>query len=455
MQALYLDKKLLNHSLLQTIARVNRPYNELKGHGLILDYYGIFDHLNEARNYRPDELGDVAFPFDTILEHFRKTFQEIWGLRVGVRESLVVVVPAGLGREKVQQLVSGKADWIAARLAEFDTVRHLIHKPVGARPQTFDLPALAESWRVAYREMRRPTVGATTDQPGRIVVYGAVSDVEACHAALRRWLARHATKTLPPWLERVAAQCGHTPTDISIKNQRTRWGSCAPSGRISLNCKLLFLPRELVRYVMVHEICHLLEANHSGHFWAHVQVSGTRQLRQSAPRRQRRHPAPLPLRARCMPEQAAVTLGEVRWRLETAGHRNLHDRHRRLQQQLARAAQAHVEVVLGGHLPHITLEQALDLPPRHTHQRGDLVQRERLLDVGLHQGGGFDEVLVVQAHPRLQRDVLAVLVVADAVQDELLGDQRCDAAPQVLPDDVQHFGRPRRRPHTRWAAVGV
>lgn len=191
-------------------------------------------------------------------------------LRVGAREGLVVVVPAGLRREKVQQLVSGKADWIAARLAEFDTVRHLIHQPVGARSQAFDLPALAESWRVEYREMRRPTVGATTDQPGRIVVYGAVSDVEACHAALRRWLARHATKALPPWLQRVATQCGPTPTDISIKNQRTRWGSCARSGRISLNCKLLFLPRELVRYVMVHEICHLLEANHSGHFWAYV-----------------------------------------------------------------------------------------------------------------------------------------------------------------------------------------
>ena len=191
-------------------------------------------------------------------------------LRVGAREGLVVVVPEGLRREKVHQLVSGKADWIAARLAEFDTVRHLIHQPVGARPQAFDLPALAESWRVEYREMRRPSVSATTDQPGRIVVYGAVSDVDACHAALRRWLARHATKTLPPWLERVAAQCGHTPTNISIKNQRTRWGSCARSGRISLNCKLLFLPRELVRYVMVHEICHLLEPNHSSRFWAHV-----------------------------------------------------------------------------------------------------------------------------------------------------------------------------------------
>lgn len=80
LQALYLDRKLLNHTLLQTIARVNRPYNELKGHGLVLDYYGIFDHLNEALNYRPDELGDVVFPFDKIREHFRKTFQQVWDL---------------------------------------------------------------------------------------------------------------------------------------------------------------------------------------------------------------------------------------------------------------------------------------------------------------------------------------------------------------------------------------
>ena len=80
LQALYLDKKLRDHELLQTIARVNRPYNELKGHGLVLDYYGIFDNLNEALNYKPDELGDVAFPFEKIREHFRRTFESVWGL---------------------------------------------------------------------------------------------------------------------------------------------------------------------------------------------------------------------------------------------------------------------------------------------------------------------------------------------------------------------------------------
>lgn len=191
-------------------------------------------------------------------------------LRVGAREGLVVVVPSGVQRERVNQLVASKRDWIATKLDDIEAIRHLIPKVSPARPQAFDLPALAETWRVEYRETRRASVGAKTDQHGRIVVFGAVSDVDACHAALRRWLARRAAEALPPWLERVAVQCGQQPAAVAIKNQRTRWGSCATSGRISLNCKLLFLPRDLVRYVMVHELCHLLEHNHSSRFWAHV-----------------------------------------------------------------------------------------------------------------------------------------------------------------------------------------
>jgi predicted metal-dependent hydrolase len=191
-------------------------------------------------------------------------------LRLGAREGLVVVVPAGLQRERVNQLVASKRDWIATKLDDIEAIRHLIPTVTPARPQAFDLPALAETWRVEYREMRRASVGAKTDQPGRVVVFGAISDVNACHAALRRWLARRAAEALPPWLERIAAQCGLQPAAVAIKNQRTRWGSCAASGRISLNCKLLFLPRELVRYVMVHELCHLVEPNHSHRFWTRV-----------------------------------------------------------------------------------------------------------------------------------------------------------------------------------------
>ena len=80
LQTIYLDKSLKDHTLLQAIARVNRPYTELKGHGLVLDYYGIFDNLNEALNYRPEELGDVAFPFERIREMFSQQFASLWSL---------------------------------------------------------------------------------------------------------------------------------------------------------------------------------------------------------------------------------------------------------------------------------------------------------------------------------------------------------------------------------------
>lgn len=188
-------------------------------------------------------------------------------LKISAREGLVVVAPSALDCRKLVRLVETKVGWIEKRLEVFDAVRHLIGSKPAARPQAFDLPALAESWRVEYKPTRSRTVGARTDQPGRIVVAGAVDDIEACHAALRRWLARHATTALSPWLANLAEHTGLHYAGVGIKNQRTRWGSCSTTGRISLNCKLLFLTRDLVRYVIIHELCHLLEPNHSEKFW--------------------------------------------------------------------------------------------------------------------------------------------------------------------------------------------
>lgn len=191
-------------------------------------------------------------------------------LKISARDGMVVLAPPNLDRQKLLALVAAKANWIGDRIAGFDAVRHLISTEPAARPQAFDLAALTESWRVEYKPTRSSTVGAHADQPGRIVVAGAVVDVEACHAALRRWLARHATLTLSPWLANLAESAGLSYSDVAIKNQRTRWGSCSATRRISLNCKLLFLHRDLVRYVLWHELCHLLEPSHSERFWMHL-----------------------------------------------------------------------------------------------------------------------------------------------------------------------------------------
>jgi predicted metal-dependent hydrolase len=82
-------------------------------------------------------------------------------------------------------------------------------------------------------------------------------------AALRRQAARE----LPQRLAELARLHGFAVTTVSIRNQRTRWGSCSPAGRISLNWRLVQVPPDVRDYVLLHELTHLRHLNHSVRFW--------------------------------------------------------------------------------------------------------------------------------------------------------------------------------------------
>ncbi len=68
-------------------------------------------------------------------------------------------------------------------------------------------------------------------------------------------------------VERLNIPYGFIYGKISIRNQKTRWGSCSRKGNLNFNYKLLHLPKEEREYVIVHELCHLAEFNHDKHFW--------------------------------------------------------------------------------------------------------------------------------------------------------------------------------------------
>lgn len=83
-------------------------------------------------------------------------------------------------------------------------------------------------------------------------------------------LRRQAAKELPVELLALAAVHGITVTRVSIRNQRTRWGACSSRGSITLNWRLILVPPSVREYVMIHELMHRREMNHSRRFWRHV-----------------------------------------------------------------------------------------------------------------------------------------------------------------------------------------
>ena len=89
--------------------------------------------------------------------------------------------------------------------------------------------------------------------------------------ALERWYRREARERLSRAVLSESAILGVTPGKVSVRDQRTRWGSCSPSGALSFSWRLLLAPSEVLEYVVVHELCHLQRLDHSKRFWALVE----------------------------------------------------------------------------------------------------------------------------------------------------------------------------------------
>lgn len=210
------------------------------------------------------QLSDQQYPYHFVRSKRAKYLR----LKLSHSGELSVVVPQGISLKKASVFVESQVDWLERKLPELN----LSEQKEYTKPEVLDLQYLEESWSLSYYpDDSQSSIRLTPDASSmQLTCSGLVDDKALLKKTIGLWLKSKAEKNIPDRLSVLAQSHGFHYRRVTIRGQKTRWGSCSSQKNINLNYKLLFLPPSMVDYVLIHELCHTLEMNHSQRFWALV-----------------------------------------------------------------------------------------------------------------------------------------------------------------------------------------
>jgi predicted metal-dependent hydrolase len=223
-----------------------------------------------------ERVGQVQLDF---LDRVERDPIHTSGLSLHVRESarakrlilqvcppglLEVIVPRGTKPKDVQAFVESNRGWIESKRRSLKLDERATEPTL---PESIELAAIGQTISIEYS---RGSNRVRSLSNSRLAVRHDDIDRREILNLIRRWLIKCAREVLMPWLLVEAERLEVTPRRVQVRLQRTRWGSCSAQGNISLNAALLLVDPGQVRYLFVHELCHLTHLNHSARFWSRV-----------------------------------------------------------------------------------------------------------------------------------------------------------------------------------------
>lgn len=182
-----------------------------------------------------------------------------------------VSAPFSVTKKQIDEIIKDKISWILKKQEELKRI--YIEKNIDRKFEDGEkISYLGKEFSlkiIKAKEYIQPKVVIDNDN---MVIYINEKFIdkdakENIRNIIKKWLVERFRDVAVDRIKKYSFLIGVNPTKITIREQKTRWGSCSSKGNINLNWKLVMAPMEVIDYVIVHELCHMIEMNHSKNYW--------------------------------------------------------------------------------------------------------------------------------------------------------------------------------------------
>lgn len=200
-----------------------------------------------------------------LVRSNRKTI----GISIEKDGEVKVTSPFGVSDSYIRQLLQKKAYWIFKKIEDVEAKKVMVAKNFEDGESFFYLGKMYRLKLIENNSIRKPTIELR--DLNIIIMFPHTFETSKLKAALSLWYIEKFKCVLEEKVESYSKLIGVYPKKVFIKEQKTRWGSCSSKGNINLNWRLIMAPQGVIDYVIIHELCHMREMNHSKQFWSLVE----------------------------------------------------------------------------------------------------------------------------------------------------------------------------------------
>ncbi len=201
---------------------------------------------------------------DLTFELRRSTRRRTLELVVDREAELVILAPAKTPVPVMEEFVREKRFWLYTKLAEKDALSQPVQEREFVSGEMF--PYLGRSYRLLLVNTQNRPLNL---EQGRFRLLRSEADSGRTHFV--RWYAGHAQPWLTNRMRRFSSRIGVEPSSVQVRDLGFRWGSCGKNRSLYFHWATITLPPSLIEYVLVHELVHLKERNHTPSFWQRVE----------------------------------------------------------------------------------------------------------------------------------------------------------------------------------------